>query len=159
MFRCDSLKDDPAQIKYNLSEFGNRTLVDLWLTKGCPTNIQIVKPALECKGEVMVSRFGSPSQKGYDGIQMRGRLAVQHYRRSVIDVCLDIMPKFNQRPATKIASPKARSNYYQAQPQHVNICTQKREQYTGPTTQQYTQTTTATGANRISLGGELLQIY
>ena len=55
MFRCDSLKDDPAQIKYNLSEFGNRTLVDLWLTKGCPTNIKIVKPALECKGEVVVS--------------------------------------------------------------------------------------------------------
>ena len=71
------------------------------------------------------------------------------------------MPNLNQRPATKIAAPKARSNYYQAQPQHVNICTQKPEQYTGPTTQQYTQntqTTPATGANKISLGGSYYNV-
>ena len=39
MFRCDTIKADPSQIKEKLSEFGNRVLEDLWLSKGCPKNM------------------------------------------------------------------------------------------------------------------------
>ena len=104
MFRCDILKNDSTQIKNNLSEFGNRVLEDIWLSKGCPKNIQIVQQALECKGELRISRFGFPSAQGYDCIHMRGKLAVQHYTRSVIDALLGVMPNFSSK---QIINPEA----------------------------------------------------
>ena len=92
IFRCDSLKDDPNQIKNKLSEFGNRTLDDIWLTKGCPKNITIAQQPLECDGNLRLSRYGSPSAKGYDGIHMRGAMAVQHYTGSFVNVLLENLP-------------------------------------------------------------------
>ena len=79
-------------MRSKLSEFGNRLLDDIWLTKGCPKNIMIGQQTLECQGDLRISRFGYPSDKRYDGIHMRGKLAVQHYTGSVINVLLDVLP-------------------------------------------------------------------
>ena len=92
IFRCDTMVNDPGQIRNKLSEYGNRVLDDIWLTKGCPKNIMIGQQTLECQGDLRISRFGSPSDKNYDGIHMRGKLAVQHYTGSVINVLLDVLP-------------------------------------------------------------------
>ena len=78
IFRCDLPKDDPSQIKSRLSEYGNRVLEDIYLSKGCPKNISISYQPLECQGAMRVSRYGSPSAKNYDGVHMRGQLGVQH---------------------------------------------------------------------------------
>ena len=61
IFRCDNNQSDPSQIKAKLSEFGNRVLDDLWLSKGCPKNIIIAQQQLECEGDLRVQRFGMPS--------------------------------------------------------------------------------------------------
>ena len=95
IFRCDTLKNDPTQIRSKLSDFGNRVLDDLWLTKGCPKNIKIVEQPLKCQGDLRVSRFGFPSAQGYDGVHMRGKLAVQHYTGSLINVVLDALTNSN----------------------------------------------------------------
>ena len=96
IFRCDTLKNDPNQIKNRLSEFGNRMLDDIWLTKGCPKNITIAQQPLECDGNLRLSRYGSPSAKGYDGIHMRGVMAVQHYTGSFVNVLLENLPSVDK---------------------------------------------------------------
>ena len=65
MFRCDDMRNDPAQIRAKLSEFGNRALDDIWLTKGCPQNIKIVQQTLECQGDLKTSRFGLASSHAW----------------------------------------------------------------------------------------------
>jgi hypothetical protein len=94
IFRCDTVQDDPSQIRAKLSEFGNRVLEDIWLTKGCPKNIVISHQPLECDGDLRISRYGFPSTKEYDGIHMRGKMAIQHYTGSVINVLLDNLTEF-----------------------------------------------------------------
>ena len=84
IFRCDTLKNDPNQIKNRLS--------DIWLTKGCPKNITIAQQPLECDGNLRLSRYGSPSAKGSDGIHMRGVMAVQHYTGSFVNFLLENLP-------------------------------------------------------------------
>ena len=49
-----------------------------------------------------MSRFGIPSGKGYDGIHMRGRMAVQHYTGSLVNVLLQNLPKFEKASKTPI---------------------------------------------------------
>ena len=49
IFRCDPLKNDPTQIRSKLSEYGNRVLDDIWLSKGCPDNIILAQQPLECQ--------------------------------------------------------------------------------------------------------------
>ena len=120
MFRSDSLKNDPAQIKHHLSEYGNRVLDDLWLSKGCPKNIKIMKQDLDCKGELRMSRFGAPSSKGYDGVHMRGKLATQHYTRSVIDILLDVMPNVLQTPPG-MPGPKLYAKAVKNGPYHIMV--------------------------------------
>ena len=34
IFRCDTIKDDPSQIKSKMSEYGNRVIEDVWLSRG-----------------------------------------------------------------------------------------------------------------------------
>ena len=108
-------KDDPTQIKPRLSEFGNRVLEDIYLSKGCPTNISICYQPLDCDGALRVSRYGSPTARNYDGVHMRGKLAVQHYTGSIVNVLLDDMPNINQ-PAGSYAH-VAKSN-----PQFPQTC-------------------------------------
>ena len=102
IFRCDTLKGDPAQIRGKLSEYGNRVLDDIWLTRGCPKNIGIAHQPLECGGDLRISRFGFPSQKDYDGIHLRGKMAVQHYTGSVINVLLKILPNLKETPPAPV---------------------------------------------------------
>ena len=92
MFRCDTLKNDPAQLKNHLSEYGNRVLDDIWLTKWCPQNIRIAQQALDCNGELRCARFGLPTSKGYDGVHMRGKMSVQHYTGSVLNALSEVLP-------------------------------------------------------------------
>ena len=77
--------NDSLGMKYKLSEYGNNLLDQIWMT-----NIVIASQSLECSGELRVARFGLPSSKGYDGIHMRGKMAVQHYTASMINVLLDV---------------------------------------------------------------------
>ena len=63
IFRCDIQQNDPAQIKNKLSEFGNRVLDDMWLTKGCPKNIIIAHQPLECQGEAKSPDLANPQPK------------------------------------------------------------------------------------------------
>ena len=47
---------------------------------------------LECDGYVKVQRFGSPTNEGYDGIHFKGKLGVQHFTRSFLNILLDSLP-------------------------------------------------------------------
>ena len=85
-----------------MSEFGNRVLEDMWLTRGCPKNIVITEQHLECDGDLKNARFGLQSAKDYDGIHMRGKLAVQHYTGSVINVLLDNLPELKVSPTLPV---------------------------------------------------------
>ena len=76
-----------------MSEFGNRTLDDIWLTKGCPKNISIVQQQLECDGNLRIARYGHPLAKGYDGVNMRGNMAVQHYTGSFANTLMSTLPQ------------------------------------------------------------------
>lgn len=111
------MKDDPAQIKYKLSEFGNRVLEDMWLTKGCPKNISIAQQPLQCEGNLRIARYGFPSSRNYDGIHMRGKMAVQHYTGSLINVLLDVLP--GSKTSTKSTPPPTLPPQSFAQPQLV----------------------------------------
>ena len=95
IFRCDTEKSDPSNLKNKLSEFGNRALDDIWLSKGCPKNIEIVQQHLECEGNLRKARYGSNLSPKYDGIHMRGEMAVQHYTGSFANFLLDTLPQFN----------------------------------------------------------------
>ena len=82
-----------------MSEFGNRTLDDIWLTKGCPKNIAIVQQQLECSRDLRVARYGHPSSKGYDGVHMRGNMAIQHYTGSFANTLLEALPQLQNSKA------------------------------------------------------------
>ena len=100
IFRCDLPKDDPSQIKSRLSEFGNRVLEDIYLSKGCPSNISITNQPLECQGDLRVARYGYPTSRNYDGVHMRGKQAVQHYTGSIVNVLLETLPNINSQPGS-----------------------------------------------------------
>ena len=59
-----------------------------WLQNGCPANISIQDQKLDCQGNLRIKRYGqideiTQSGKPWDGVHMRGRLAVRHYTNSV----------------------------------------------------------------------------
>ena len=86
IFRCDD------QIKQSLSEFANTVYDDIWVSRGRPSNIHIMDQNLKCEGDLLSKRYGSPHGRSFDGIHMRGELAVQHYTRSMIDVFTSVFP-------------------------------------------------------------------
>ena len=90
VFRCDI--DDPNGLRHKLSEYGNRVLDDIWLDKGCPKNIILGQQHLEGNPEQIIQRFGDPLESNFDGVNLRGKLAVQHYTRSFLNVLLDNLP-------------------------------------------------------------------
>ena len=104
------MKVDPLGMKQKLSEYGNNLLDELWMTNGCPKNIIIASQPLDCSGELRESRFGKPSDKSFDGIHMRGRLAVQHYTASLINVFLDAL---SGQVSKKIILDQQQSNFVQ----------------------------------------------
>ena len=75
-------------MKLQLSEYGNRVLEDMWLSKGCPKNIVIAAQNLDCTGSLRNDRFGLKSDRNYDGIHMNGKLGVQHYTEIIINILM-----------------------------------------------------------------------
>ena len=64
---------------------------------------------LECEGDLRLSRYGLPSAKDYDGIHLRGKMAVQHYTGSLINVLLDNLPELKLASKTEANLPKPTS--------------------------------------------------
>ena len=102
MFRCDIEMNGQKQMLQKLSEYGNRVLEDTWLSRGCPDNIAIVGQGLECEGTLKTDRFGSLSNGNFDGIHMNGKLGVQHYTGSLINILLDHIDALKINPICKI---------------------------------------------------------
>ena len=105
IFRCDLLIEDPSQIRNKLSEYGNRVLEDIYLSKGCPDNISISYQPLECHDALRALRYGQPTARNYDGVHLRGNLAVQHYTGSIVNVLIDTLPNLAHKPTINILPP------------------------------------------------------
>ena len=86
IYRCDN------NIKESLSQFANSVYDDYWRKRGCPSNIVIADQKLQCDGNLRMQRYGDGNLNNYDGIHMRGRLATQHYTKSMIDVFTTVFP-------------------------------------------------------------------
>ena len=80
------------RIKAELSEYANYALDDIWKRRGANKNIVIAKQDLECDGLLRVQRYGNPTYHNYDGVHMRGKMAVQHMTRSFIQMLTNIFP-------------------------------------------------------------------
>ena len=102
MFRCDVEGNGQNKMLQNLSEYGNRVLEDMWLSSGCPDKISIVGQGLDCEGTLKTDRFGSQSNANFDGIHMNGKLGVQHYTGSIVNVLLDHIDELKINPTVKI---------------------------------------------------------
>ena len=77
--------------------FGNSLYDSMWMQSGCPENIQICDQKLDCRGPLREKRFGNPAYLGHDGkrwdgIHMRGHLAVRHYTNSMVNILSDVNP-------------------------------------------------------------------
>ena len=79
-------------VKMQLSEYANQVLEDIWKSKGCPNKIVISSLDLHCDGELRYQRYGDINQGSYDGIHMRGPMAVQHMTKKFIKMITDIYP-------------------------------------------------------------------
>ena len=95
--RYDPSSVDTNSIKAKLNIFGNTLYNSLWMEKGCTNNIVIEDQNLDCHGPLRVKRFGNPDFVGYDGkpwdgVHMRGRLAVTHYTNSIIRILSGSVP-------------------------------------------------------------------
>ena len=95
--RYDPSAVDPSSIKAKLNQFGNTLYTSMWMEKGCPKNIEIEDQNMECHGPLRLKRFGNPGLIGHDGkpwdgIHMRGRLAVRHYTNSIIRILSELAP-------------------------------------------------------------------
>ena len=122
-----------------------------------------MQQTLVCKGELKTSRFGVPSSKGYDGVHIRGKLAVQHYTRSVIDILLDVMPNVQPTPP-RMPGPKSNAKAMKSGPFHnrVNL-TQAQPKFVKKSNQNFASAllsnqsqhfaTPATGSNSSPVGG------
>lgn len=167
IFRCDTLESDPNQLKLELSEYANRVLDDIWISKECPKNIQLVKQNLDCSGDLRFQRFGSPSNSGYDGIHMRGSMAIQHYTGSLIQCLLKVIPdcypannmQNNRKTDTQKYTPLFQQNQPRQFPKPKPVHRLDKVSY--PNQYQHsmyttTHSTPATGANRAPIGGQAL---
>ena len=78
------------KIKAHLSALANSTLDDMWRKTGSPNNIHVSHQDLDCDGYLRIQRFGNPNYHNYDGIHMRGKLAVQHMTMTFINMLVEI---------------------------------------------------------------------
>ena len=120
--RYDSSAVDPCSIKSMLNQFGNTLYTNMWMGRGCPIDISIEDQNFECHGPLREKRYGNPDYLGYDGkpwdgIHMRGRLAVTHYTNSIIRILSGSIP-----PTHDVR----KSNFHQSCPQTQY---QNRKQY------------------------------
>ena len=65
--RFDSTYSDPAQVKSQLSQYGNSVYHNMWMDRGCPPNIKIHDLGLDCYGQLKDKRYGIPGTRGFDG--------------------------------------------------------------------------------------------
>ena len=96
--RFDPSTVDPSSIKAKLNKFGNTLYDSMWLKNGCPKNIEIVDQHLDCQGPLREKRFGNPGVVGHDGrpwdgIHMRGKMAVKHYTNSLVRIVTALNPQ------------------------------------------------------------------
>ena len=94
--------------------------MNIWMEKGCPQNIIIEDQHMECQGQLRIKRFGDPGYSGHDGkpwdgIHMRGRLAIRHYTNSVIRILSDICQTKSQSPQQPFHSTCPQSQYQSRQ--------------------------------------------
>ena len=91
------------------------------MEKGCPANIIIEDQHLDCHGPLREKRFGNPGIVGHDGrpwdgVHMRGRLAITHYTNSLIHILSGTVPRFiSSKQDNHQKCPQA---LYQQQQQH-----------------------------------------
>ena len=109
--RYDPQPLDPNSIKAKLNQFGNTLYDTLWMQNSCPSNIKIVDQHMDCQGPLREKRFGNPvfmghDGKPWDGIHMRGRLAVRHFTNSFIRILSELSPSMPNQ-----------SNYHDTCPQ------------------------------------------
>ena len=58
--RFDPISNDPAQVKSQLSLYGNSVYHNLWMDRGCPKNIKIHDLGLDCYGKLREKSYGIP---------------------------------------------------------------------------------------------------
>ena len=132
--RYDSEDDDPNSIKAKLNNFGNAVYNRLWMQKGCPQNIKIQDQKLECQGPLRIKRFGNPGMVGHngkpwDGIHLRGALAVRHYTSSAARI---FATQFRGRTVKKSVSQSEGRDYHQMCPQPNNQSEDRKYHQTCP---------------------------
>jgi hypothetical protein len=153
--RYDPEEVDPCSIKAKLNQFGNSIYTSLWMQRGCPKNIVIQDQKLDCYGDLKQKRFGNPEAvtpdgKPWDGIHMRGRLAVRHYTNSVVKI---FAAHFRQMSIDWSVSQSDNRNYHKMCPQTnyqrrnfgISPGTQRKPNY--PNWQQQAQDNTNWGKN------------
>ena len=141
--RYDSYAADPSSLKSKLNQFGNTLYSSIWMEKGCPENIVIEDQHMDCQGPLREKRFGNPGSTGYDGkpwdgVHMRGRLAVTHYTNSLIRILSGTVPS---------VSISSKEDYHQMCPQAL-YQQQQQHNFKGADTYQYKRRTNYTGGLR-----------
>ena len=74
------------------------------MKNGCPANILIADQHMDCQGPLREKRFGNPAfvahdGKPWDGIHMRGRLAIRHFTNSFIRILSELSPPARNYPS------------------------------------------------------------
>jgi hypothetical protein len=120
--RYDPLAVDPSGIKAKLNQLGNTFFTSMWMESGCPENIVIEDQHLECHGPLRSKRFGNPGDIGYDGkpwdgIHMRGRLAVRHYTNSLIRI-MSFLPQTKTNSSENDFHANCPQTQYQSRQSH-----------------------------------------
>ena len=120
--RFDRSSNDLINIKSNLSEFANQIYDQLWLRKGCPKRIQIVKIKMAENGYLKDLIFGTPDNSQYDGIHLAGSGASRQFSYQTIKALKPFFAKPNIVPAKPVFSRRKQNGNTQfgAEDNHQN---------------------------------------
>ena len=67
-----------------LTKYGNYAYDKLWRENGCPANIVLGEPNLDCFGAEQKVRYGHPGSRSTDNIHLRGKFGKADWTDSVI---------------------------------------------------------------------------
>ena len=120
------------------------------MKNGCPKDIIISDQQLESQGPLRQKRFGNPGFNGHDGkqwdgIHMRGNLAIKHYSSSLIRILNELNPdksdNYHQKCPQTIYQGQAEQYYHTDRRNHPDYQYQSRRYrnrvYQGHTQSQY----------------------
>ena len=93
-----------CNIKSHLSVYGNNLLDEIWMANGADNRIVVAKQELECDDKSLLESYGHRNQYNFDGIHMRGRMAVQHMTRSFIKMLTTLYPHLKSNNQNKVNS-------------------------------------------------------